>query len=87
MRLLSEQVPDHPVILHSSTRLRFGETASPLNVPMSAKTPAPAGGEIRGCVGNPTGILLNNAAPARKAVPQPTPEQLANRVARRWARC
>ena len=85
MRLLSERVPDHPVVLHGlHTFAVWGNRLAFEHAGITAKTPAPAGGEIKkDASGNPTGILLNNAgALLDKAVPQPTPEQLANRVAK-----
>jgi predicted amidohydrolase YtcJ len=84
MRLLSERVPDHPVVLrglHSfavwGNRLAFERTG------ITAATPNPAGGEIKKDTrGQPTGILLNNAgALLMQAVPAPTPAQLDARLA------
>ena len=41
---------------------------------------------LKDATGKPTGVLLNNAgALLDKAVPQPTPTQLANRVAKALA--
>jgi predicted amidohydrolase YtcJ len=83
MRLLSERVPDHPVYLrglHSfavwGNRLAF-ERAN-----ITPSTSAPAGGEIKKDEkGQPTGILMNNAARLlESAVPAPTPAQLKARV-------
>jgi predicted amidohydrolase YtcJ len=84
MRLLSERVPDHPVVLrglHSfavwGNRLAFERAG------ITAATPNPAGGEIKkNTRGQPTGILLNNAgALLMQAVPAPTPAQLDARLA------
>ena len=83
MRLLSERVPDHPVYLrglHSfavwGNRLAFEKAR------ITASTAAPAGGEIKkDAKGQPTGILMNNAARLlENAVPAPTPAQLKARV-------
>ncbi len=78
MELLSEKVPDHPVVLDSlhgfavwGNRLAF-EKAS-----ITRDTEAPEGGEIlRDAVGNPSGVVLNRAGPLlRSAVPEATAEQ------------
>jgi hypothetical protein len=83
MRLLSERVPDHPVVLrglHSfavwGNRLAFERAG------ITPVTLAPAGGEIRkDARGRPTGILVNNAvALLTRAIPPPTPAQLEARV-------
>jgi predicted amidohydrolase YtcJ len=83
MRLLSERLPDHPVYLrglHSfavwGNRLAFDRAG------ITASTPAPAGGEIKkDANGQPTGILMNNAARLlERAVPAPTPAQLQARL-------
>jgi predicted amidohydrolase YtcJ len=83
MRLLTERVPDHPVILESlhgfavwGNRLAFERAG------ITRNTPSPDGGEIRrDASGNPTGILINNAtALLESAVPAPTPEQLEQQV-------
>ncbi len=78
MGLLSERVPDHPVILDSlhgfavwGNRLAFEAAA------ITRDTQAPDGGEIlRDDAGNPSGIVLNRAgALLRAAIPEPTAEQ------------
>ncbi|MEW6322330.1 MAG: amidohydrolase [Acidobacteriota bacterium] len=78
MALLSERVPDHPVVLFSlhgfaiwGNRLAFERAG------ITRATTAPTGGEIRvDARGNPTGVLLNRATPLlASAVPQPSPEQ------------
>ncbi len=80
LELLSERVPDHPVILDSlhgfavwGNRLAF-EAAG-----ITRDTEAPDGGEIlRDADGNPSGIVLNRAgALLRSAIPEPTSEQFA----------
>ncbi|MEM1180900.1 MAG: amidohydrolase [Acidobacteriota bacterium] len=79
MALLSEKVPDHPVVLESlhgfgvwGNRLAF-ELAG-----ITAETPSPDGGEIlRDAAGSPSGVVLNRAGPLlMDAVPEPTPERL-----------
>jgi predicted amidohydrolase YtcJ len=83
MRLLSERVPDHPVVLHGlhsfavwGNRLAFDRAG------ITRDTPAPSGGEIKkDAAGNPTGVLLNNAgALLTNAVPAPSADQLRKRV-------
>ncbi len=78
MVLLSEQVPDHPVVLESlhgfavwGNRLAF-EAAG-----ITRGTEAPDGGEIlRDAGGNPSGIVLNRAGSLlTSAVPEPSLEQ------------
>jgi predicted amidohydrolase YtcJ len=84
-RMLSQRVPDHPVLLHGlhgfaswSNRAAFERAA------ITAATAAPVGGEIRkDKSGHPTGILLNNASRlVERAVPPATPAQLEARIAR-----
>ena len=85
MKLLSERVPDHPVVLHGlHTFAVWGNRLAFERAGITAKTPAPVGGEIKkDASGKPTGVLLNNAgALLDKAVPAPTHEQLVNRVAK-----
>jgi predicted amidohydrolase YtcJ len=78
MALLSEKVPDHPVVLASlhgfgvwGNRLAF-ERAK-----ITRATAAPTGGIIlKDAKGEPTGTLLNRATPLlQAAIPPPTPEQ------------
>ncbi len=78
LELISERVPDHPVVLDSlhgfavwGNRLAF-EAAG-----ITRDTEAPDGGEIlRDASGDPSGVVLNRAgALLRSAVPEPTPEQ------------
>lgn len=82
MRLLSEQVPDHPVVLDSlhgfavwGNRLAFEKAG------ITRATTPPVGGEIlKDAKGEPTGTLLNRAVTLLEgAVPPPTPGQ-----ARAW---
>jgi len=82
MRLLSEQVPDHPVVLDSlhgfavwGNRLAFEKAG------ITRATKPPVGGEIlKDAKGEPTGTLLNRAVTLLEAaVPPPTPDQ-----ARAW---
>ncbi len=83
MRLLSERVPDHPVILRGlHTFAVWGNRLAFERAKITATTTAPVGGEIRkDGRGQPTGILLNNAgALLTTAMPAATPTQLATRV-------
>ena len=83
MRLLSERVPDHPVILRGlHTFAVWGNRLAFERAKITAATAAPVGGEIRkDGRGQPTGILLNNAgALLTNAMPAATPAQLATRV-------
>ena len=85
MRLLTERVPDHPVVLHGlHTFAEWGNRLAFDRAGITRNTKAPAGGEIRKDPrGQPTGVLLNNAgALLTNAVPPPTPAQLAERVTR-----
>lgn len=83
MRLLSERVPNHPVLLHGlhtfaswSNQLAFERAG------ITAATAAPAGGEIRkDSRGRPTGILLNNATRlVEQAIPPATAAETEGRV-------
>jgi predicted amidohydrolase YtcJ len=78
LALLSEKVPDHPVVLASlhgfamwGNRLAFEKAK------ITRATPAPDGGIIlKDAKGDPAGTLLNRATPLLMgAVPPPTPEQ------------
>ncbi|NIN73241.1 MAG: amidohydrolase family protein [Gemmatimonadetes bacterium] len=82
-RLLSERVPNHPVMLRGlhgfavwGNKLAF-ELAG-----ITAETRAPTGGEIlKDAEGEPTGILVNNATRLLEAaLPELTQEQLESRV-------
>ncbi|MEM9555428.1 MAG: amidohydrolase [Acidobacteriota bacterium] len=76
--LLSDAVPDHPVLLDSlhgfavwGNRLAFERAG------IDRDTPSPDGGEIlRDASGDPSGVVLNRAGPLlRAAVPATTDEQ------------
>jgi len=78
MALLSERVPDHPVVLASlhgfavwGNRMAFEKAG------ITRATPAPTGGIIlKDARGEPTGTLLNRATPLLQgAIPSPSPEQ------------
>lgn len=82
MRLLSDRVPDHPVVLDSlhgfavwGNRLAFEKAG------ITRATRAPVGGEIlKDAKGEPSGTLLNRAVTLlESAIPPPTPDQ-----ARAW---
>lgn len=83
MQLLSERVPDHPVVLRGlHTFAVWGNRLAFERANITAATPAPQGGEIRkDRRGQPTGILLNTAGELlMKALPAPTPAQISTRV-------
>ena len=79
MELLSQAVPDHPVVLNSlhgfavwGNRLAFERAG------ITRETPSPEGGEIlRDSAGEPSGIVLNRAGVLLAgAVPEPSVEQM-----------
>lgn len=79
MRLLSERVPDHPVVLDSlhgfavwGNRLAFEKAG------ITRATQPPVGGEIlKDAKGEPAGTLLNRAVTLLEgAVPPPPPDQV-----------
>ncbi|HEX5070827.1 MAG TPA: amidohydrolase [Vicinamibacterales bacterium] len=83
MRLLSQRVPDHPVVLHGlHTFASWGNRLAFERAGITRATVSPAGGEIRkDAAGNPTGVLLNNAQSLlTNAMPAPAPAELAGRV-------
>jgi predicted amidohydrolase YtcJ len=83
LRLLSQRVPDHPVYLRGlHSFAAWGNQLALQRAGITASMEAPAGGEIRkDAKGEPTGILMNNAARLlENAVPAPTPAQLQARV-------
>ena len=78
LELLSEKVPDHPVVLSSlhgfavwGNRLAFEKAG------ITRETVAPDGGEIlRDAAGHPSGVVLNRAdSLLTSAVPEASPEQ------------
>jgi predicted amidohydrolase YtcJ len=78
-RLLSQKVPDHPVVLYSLHG--FGVWANRLALDaagVTRATAAPVGGEIRqDARGEPTGVFLNRATTIMAAaVPAPSPVQI-----------
>jgi hypothetical protein len=81
-RLLSERVPDHPVVLASLHGFAmWGNTLAFEKAGITRATPAPEGGVIlKDARGEPAGTVLNRATPLLMgAVPPPTPAQ-----ARAW---
>lgn len=83
MRLLSEQVPNHPVFMRSlHTFAGWGNRMAFERAGITAETEAPVGGEIRkDAQGQPTGLLLNRAVPLLEdAVPTPAPQQLQEQI-------
>jgi len=82
-RLLSQRVPDHPVVLrglHGFAALLNQKALEEAGI--TGETEAPVGGEIRvDWAGEPTGILINNATDlADEAIPVITQEILEARV-------
>lgn len=82
-RLLSEKVPDHPVVLFSLHG--FGVWANRLALDaakVTRRTAAPVGGEIRkDRRGEPTGIFLNRATTIMAgAVPAPSPAEIESQL-------
>ncbi len=83
MELLSQRVPDHPVVMRSlhgfavwGNRLAFEKAG------ITRDTEPPTGGEIlKNASGEPSGLLLNRATGLlTEAVPAPTPRQLQAQV-------
>jgi len=84
-RLLSERVPDHPVVLRSLHGFAsWANTRALALAGITRDTPVPNGGEIRkDANGEPTGLVLNRAVPLLdNAVPRPTPTQRDAQVLR-----
>jgi predicted amidohydrolase YtcJ len=84
-RLLSERVPDHPVILRSLHGFASWANERALELAgITRDSPTPDGGEIRkDATGEPTGLLLNRAVPLLdNAVPRPSPAQRDAQVMR-----
>ena len=82
-RLLSAEVPDHPVILRSLHGFASWANTRALDLAgITRSTPVPNGGEIRkDANGEPTGLVLNRAvALLDDAVPLPTPTQRDTQV-------
>ena len=82
-RLLSQKVPDHPVLLYSLHGFAVWANRLALdNAKVIRSTTAPVGGEIRkDSRGEPTGIFLNRATTIMvAAVPPPSPEQLEGQL-------
>jgi len=77
-RLLSQRVPDHPVVLRSLHGFASWANERALSLAgITRDTPVPNGGEIRtDANGDPSGLVLNRAvALLDNAVPRPTPAQ------------
>ena len=84
-RLLSERVPDHPVLMRGLHGFAaWGNTLALQAARITRATPAPTGGEIvKDASGEPTGLLLNRAVPLLDdAVPPPTAAQRDAQVLR-----
>ncbi len=84
MRLLTERVPDHPVLLHGlHTFASWGNRLALERAGIGAASPNPTGGEIRkDARGQPTGIFLNSATRlVERAIPPATDPQVEGRIA------
>jgi predicted amidohydrolase YtcJ len=83
MTLLSQRVPDHPVLLRGLHSFAvWGNRLAFYRASITSSTNSPEGGEIRkDARGRPTGILLNNAKDLLiRAVPPPGPDELDARL-------
>jgi hypothetical protein len=83
MELLSERIPDHPVVLHGLHSFAvWGNRMAFEKAGITRDTEALESGEIvKDARGEPTGVLLNRAtALLTGAVPAPTPAQLEAQV-------
>ncbi len=84
-RLISERVPDHPVILRGLHGFAaWANTFALAKAGITRATPTPTGGEIRkDATGEPTGVVLNRAVPLLDdAVPLASPTQRDAQVMR-----
>ena len=82
-RLLTEKVPDHPVVLYSLHGFAVWVNRPALvAAKITRTTAAPVGGEIRkDARGEPTGIFLNRATTLMAdAVPAPSPDQVQRQL-------
>ena len=82
-RLLSQKVPDHPVVLYSLHGFGVWANRAALDAAKITRTTAvPVGGEIRkDSRGEPTGIFLNRATTIMaNAVPAPSPAQVEGQL-------
>ena len=81
--LLSSEVPEHPVVLHSLHGFAsWANDAALERAGITADSVVPVGGEMRlGEDGQPNGLFLNNAAGMiEAAVPPPTDSELVDQV-------
>jgi len=82
-RLLTEKVPDHPVVLYSLHGFAVWVNRPALEAAkITRTTAAPVGGEIRkDAKGDPTGLFLNRATTLMAAaVPAPSPDQVQRQL-------
>ncbi len=89
-KLLDEAAPDNPVLLRRvDGHAAWVNTKALEAASIDRETPDPDGGRIlRDGRGEPTGILLDNAADAVRAIiPQPTRQEKKDAVRRAVARC
>ncbi len=83
LKLLSERVPDHPVLMQSLHSFAvWGNRLAFENAGITSETESPQGGEIlKDPGGNPAGILLNRATNLlTDAIPAPGLEQIKTRL-------
>jgi len=83
MRLLSAEVPDHPVYMRSLHSFAgWGNARAFARAGITSETVTPNGGEIGYFDnGEPSGLLLNRAVPLLEAaIPPPTREQMTQQV-------
>ena len=83
LRMLSERVPDHPVLLHGlHTFASWGNRLALEQAGITAQTANPAGGEIRRDQRKqPTGIFLNSATRlVERAIPHAADAQVEARI-------
>lgn len=84
-RLLTERVPDHPVVMRGLHGFAaWGNALALEKAGITRDSKAPTGGEIRkDASGEPTGLVLNRAVPLLDdAVPAPAPAQRDAQVKR-----
>ena len=82
-RLLSQKVPDHPVVLYSLHGFGLWANRAALDAAKVTRTTAArVGGEIRkDALGEPSGLFLNRATTIRaNAVPAPSPAQVESQL-------
>lgn len=82
-RLLTQKVPDHPVVLYSLHGFAVWANRQALDAAgVTRATATPVGGEVRkDSTGEPTGVFLNRATTIMvNAVPAPSPAQVESQL-------